>query len=81
MSEATRQLCEILAEIGAKVTFSANCISGLVGRDTCRCWRCRSVHPEDEEPGWERLAELATEGFHAETRQRIRLARERSRGT
>lgn len=67
MSDATKELCT-----GARVTLSANCISGLVGQDTCRCWRCRGVEPAEEEPGWKRLAQLAGEGFHAEQRQRIR---------
>lgn len=76
MSDASERLAEILEEIGAEVTFSMNCISGLVGRETCRCWRCRGVEPSEEEPGWERLAQLASEGFRAETRQALRLARD-----
>lgn len=72
-----RQLGEILEEIGATMTFSINCISGLVGRDTCRCWRCRGVDAGEEEPGWARLAELAKEGFYAEQRQQARLRKAR----
>jgi hypothetical protein len=50
MDNAISQLSELLK--GAKVTFSANCISGLVA--DCDCWRCRKskgleTTPEIEE--------------------------------
>jgi hypothetical protein len=61
--------------------FSINCISGLVGEGTCRCWRCRDVDPGEEEPGWARLAELASEGFYAEQRHQARIRKARGEGS
>lgn len=50
-------LDELLAELDdlaragkVRISFSANCVSGLIG-DWCQCWRCRSRRGEryDEE--------------------------------
>ena len=67
------KLCEelgrILSECGAKISFSATCRSGLVGREICQCWRCRGVEPEDEHPKWARAAHLISGGHGAEVRR------------
>lgn len=34
-----QEFCKMMEESGAVVTFSRNCISGLVS--DCGCWRCR----------------------------------------
>ena len=59
-------LCHLLRESGAEVTFSINCCSGLLegGRDTCRCWRCRQYQGEahasqddETEVWWAKIAD------------------------
>lgn len=67
-------LGKLLDELGAQVTFSAHCVSGLVGREICQCWRCRGVEPEDEHPGWAKAAELISEGHSAKVAGQLRLA-------
>lgn len=57
MSDLIAQLSELIEAAGGKISFSANCRSGIVG-DRCRCWRCMKVRPEDEDPSW---SEAATE--------------------
>lgn len=74
MSDTLKDLCELLKDV--PFTFSASCVSGLIGRETCRCWRCRGVEPDAEESGWARAAELISEGFQAEQFRAIRIARE-----
>lgn len=70
---AIDDLAEILSDAKLTVTFSAHCVSGLVGRDTCQCWRCRGVEPEEETPGWARAAELISRGHQAEVVSWLRL--------
>lgn len=54
-----RQLCDLLEEVGAVVTFSAHCRSGVIG-DLCRCWRCRGEDgPTADESAAERDAAIA----------------------
>lgn len=56
MSDLIQDLCDLLDACGAKVTFSANCRSGIIGRDKCQCWRCRGVDPSDEDHWWADVA-------------------------
>jgi hypothetical protein len=72
MSKSVEGLSELLEGCGLEVTFSPNCVSGCVGRESCRCHRCRGVAFEDEEPGWPRMAELITEGGRAEMMRQLR---------
>lgn len=65
-----------LAKSTRRVMPSANCISGLVGHEACRCWRCRKVDEHDEEPNWPRLAGMAKEEFCAAQRLRKERADE-----
>ena len=81
MSDTLKDLCDLLAESTLTLTFSKDCVSGLIGRKMCRCWRCRKVEPEEQEPEWERVAELVTTGFHAEMDLKIRAQRERLAAT
>ena len=74
MEDRTRKLCELLSKAGAVVSFSKDCVSGLVG-GMCRCWRCRAVAPDEQEPGWERVARLVSKGHEAELFLEIRIAR------
>jgi hypothetical protein len=57
VSDWIKTLTDLLEESGAKVTFSANCCSGIVG-DKCQCWRCRKDRGEEakEDPGWQKEA-------------------------
>jgi hypothetical protein len=44
-----RELCDLLRESGAVVTFSRHCCSGivhLIGK-RCECWRCREARGEE----------------------------------
>lgn len=74
MRDLVGELCELLPKVGAVVSFSKDCRSGLVG-DMCRCWRCRAVEPDEQEPGWERVAYLVSLGFQAEFNLNLRIAR------
>ena len=74
MDNHFRELCELLSAAGPAVSFSKDCVSGLVG-DMCRCWRCLSVEPDEQEPGWERVASLVTKGYQAEFDLELRIAR------
>ena len=60
MSDLIRELCDAINEAGATISFSKNCVSGIIGRDKCRCWRCRGVEPEAEAEAWEAEAERLT---------------------
>ncbi|MEM9597063.1 MAG: hypothetical protein AAGD06_22515 [Acidobacteriota bacterium] len=59
------ELAELLTEVGARVTVSAHCVSGLVGRDDCRCWRCRGVDAADEDPSWAETARRISRAFRS----------------
>ncbi len=72
MEDLGRYLCELLSEV--KVTFSKNCVSGLIG-DMCRCWRCRGVEFDEQEPGWARVASLVSKGYQAEFSLELRISR------
>jgi len=67
----TRELCDIIGEHG--FTFSRHCVSGLVGREICQCWRCRGVEPEAEAPKWARAAQLISQGHAAEQDRERRI--------
>lgn len=57
-----RELCDLLAEAGATVTFSAHCRSGVIGK-LCRCWRCRGESgPTADESAAARDAKIADLG-------------------
>ncbi len=70
-----KELCDLLDEAGATVTFSANCVSGLIGREVCQCWRCRAVEPGEELEGWDKAAKLISRGHSAEVAHQLRLRR------
>lgn len=53
-----RDLDQLIDEIGAQITFSAHCRSGIVGDDRCGCWRCQGGSPATESKGWQETAEL-----------------------
>lgn len=48
-------LFRLLEESGAKVTFSVNCRSGIIG-SRCQCWRCRKERGQEVTPETEALA-------------------------
>jgi len=62
-----KELCELIDSAGGRFTFSANCVSGVIGRDQCQCWRCRGVPIEDEDSEWKDVAA----GHSAEFRRKI----------
>lgn len=67
-------LLEVLKDIkDIEISFSANCVSGLIGRETCQCWRCRGIDPLEELSGWGRASMLISRGFCEEQRNRRRV--------
>lgn len=63
-----KDLIEMLQKSGAKVTFSKNCASGLLGGNRCNCWRCRKTRGEPVTEETEALA--ANESAEAQQKQR-----------
>lgn len=49
-------LSRLLDESGATISFSVNCISGLVGQSNCMCWRCMKTRGEESTEETEALA-------------------------
>lgn len=56
MSDAIKQLAELLRDANVKVTFSRWCISGIVER--CECSRCRRKRGDAVTAETERAAEI-----------------------
>lgn len=69
---AWETLCRLLEEGGAKMTFSVNCCSGLIG-ERCQCWRCRKDRgepvTEETEAEAERLSKEAQEAQRLKMRE------------
>jgi len=61
--DAITELADALDGAGLTVSMSAHCRSGIVGRDVCRCWRCRGEKgPTADESAAERDAKLIDAG-------------------
>ena len=69
MSDALKQLAELLEGSGLKVTFSRWCISGLV--PDCACWRCLKDRGIDSSDETERAAEERSKRESAAFRKRV----------
>ena len=67
-----KELCELIDSAGGKLTFSANCVSGVIGCDQCQCWRCRCVPVEDEDPEWKSVAARHSADFHRKMLKQFR---------
>ncbi len=67
-------LCRLLSETGARITFSINCHSGIVGflgpNERCGCWRCR----EERGESWDEATESEAEMRSRDARRRWNAA-------
>lgn len=68
---AWETLCGILAESGARLTFSINCRSGLLPSGTCQCWRCKGERGEEATAESEVVAALRA--VEADARFRVQM--------
>lgn len=59
VTNAIATLFDILELSGVKITFSKNCRSGLLPKDTCQCWRCRQERGEPVTEESEQIAARA----------------------
>ena len=78
MADWMKELSVVLT--GAKVTFSRNCCSGLVG-EKCQCWRCREHRQEPVTPDTEAEAERISKAAQSAMRARICAALAKAEGT
>ncbi len=70
-----KELCELIDSAGGKLTFSANCVSGVIGCGQCQCWRCRGVPVEDENPEWKDIAARHSTEFRRKILESLRQSR------
>ena len=70
-------LCEEMERAGAKVTFSRNCCSGIVGLlkdgSVCQCWRCRKGRGEGYSAETELIAEALSRRAQRVMRETVRV--------